>query len=49
MPDAVAPPVPDAVLRQLADLALIPAEQREFFFDVVRDNVQTAWDLDASS
>src|SRR5664280_1077890 len=41
-----APPVPDAVLRQLADLGHVPAAQRQFFFDSVRTNVQTAFALD---
>jgi hypothetical protein len=47
VPDTVARPVPDEVLRQLADLAHVRPAQRAFFFEVVRDNVQTACDLDA--
>ena len=38
--------VPDEVLRQLADLGHVPPEQREFFFETVRDNVQTACERD---
>jgi hypothetical protein len=45
-PAAAARPVPDVALQQLADRALIPADQREFFFDAIRMNVQTAWELD---
>ena len=37
----------DEVLRELADLGKVPAAKREFFFDAVRTNVQTACDLDA--
>ena len=41
------PKVPsDEVLRQLADLLLVPPEQREFFFESICTNVQTAWELD---
>jgi hypothetical protein len=39
--------VPDEVLRQVAKLAHVPTAQRKFFFEVVRDSVQTARDLDA--
>jgi hypothetical protein len=40
-----APPVPDEVLRRLADLGHVPAAQREFFFESVRTYVQTACEL----
>lgn len=40
MPDA-------AVLLRLSELARVPVEQREFFFESVRGNVQTACELDA--
>jgi hypothetical protein len=46
-PDAIARPVPDEVLRQVAELAHVPTAQHEFFFEVVRDNVQTACELSA--
>jgi hypothetical protein len=46
-PDAIARPVPDEVLRQVAELAHVPTAQHEFFFEVVRDSVQTACDLNA--
>ena len=36
----------DEVLQQLADLLVVPSEQREFFFEFVCTNVQTAWELD---
>ena len=36
----------DEVLQQLADLLVVPSEQREFFFESVCTNVQTAWELD---
>jgi hypothetical protein len=39
--------VPNEVLRQLADVARVPAEQHEFFFDSVLTHVlKTAWELD---
>jgi hypothetical protein len=38
--------VPDEVLLQLASLARVPADEREGFYDSVRDGVQTAWELD---
>jgi hypothetical protein len=38
--------VPGEVLRDLADVALVPPEQREFFFESVCINVQTACELD---
>ncbi len=42
-----APPVPDAaVLLRLSELARVPAQQREFFFELVLGNVQTACELD---
>ena len=41
------PPVPDAaVLLRLSELARVPAEQREFFFESVLGSVQTACELD---
>lgn len=46
MPDPV--PVPDEVLRQLADLALIPAQQRDFFSETICINVQAVWEIDGS-
>jgi hypothetical protein len=46
VPDAVARPVPGDVLRQLADLALIAAQQREFFSTTICINVQTVWEVD---
>jgi hypothetical protein len=52
-PDAVVRPVPDEVLHQLADRGKVPADRgkkpnakRKFFFDSIRTNVQTAWELD---
>ena len=41
-----APPVPDDVLERLAGLGHVPATEREFFFESVRMNVQTACELD---
>ena len=38
--------MPDAVLRQLALLAQVPAQQREFFFKSVLMDVKTACELD---
>jgi hypothetical protein len=38
--------VPDEVLLQLAELARVPAEEREEFYNFVREGVQTAWELD---
>ena len=38
--------MPKAVLRRLAELARVPAEQRTFFFESVLENVQTARELD---
>ena len=46
-PHAIARPVSDEVFRQLADLAHVPTAQHEFFFEAVRDNVETACDLTA--
>jgi hypothetical protein len=40
------PPLTDEVLQQLADLGRVPAAQRNFFFESVRMNVQTACELD---
>lgn len=39
-------PVTDEVLRQLAGHGHVPPEQHEFFFESIRINVQTAWELD---
>jgi hypothetical protein len=44
-PPTATPLVPDEVLLQLAGLARIPAEEREEFYDFVREGVQTAWEL----
>jgi hypothetical protein len=38
--------MPNEVFQQLADLGDVPVAQRKFFFDSVRTNVQTAWELD---
>lgn len=43
-PSTKALPVPDAVLRRLAKMAHVPAEQYQFFFDSVCMDVQTAHD-----
>jgi hypothetical protein len=40
------PPVPDEVLRQLAKLARVSAEERENFYDLVCGTVQIVWDWD---
>jgi hypothetical protein len=40
------PAVPDAVLRELAELAHVPPARRKSFFDAIRTNVQAAWELD---
>jgi hypothetical protein len=40
------PLLADEVLQQLADLGRVPPEQRDFYFNSVRMNVQTAWELD---
>jgi hypothetical protein len=37
-------PPPDQVLRELADLARVPAAQRDFYVESIRMNVQTACD-----
>jgi hypothetical protein len=39
-------PVPDEALLELAELALVPPEQRELFFEFIRTNLDTAWELD---
>jgi hypothetical protein len=49
MPDRLKtwPKAPTAkVLRQVADLGRVPAAGRKLFFDAIRTNVQTAWELD---
>jgi hypothetical protein len=38
--------IPFEVLQQLADHSRVPSEQREFYFESVRTNVRTAWELD---
>jgi len=40
------PAVPNAVLSELAERALVPPAHRKSFFDAVRTNVQTACELD---
>ena len=39
-------PLTDEVLQQLADFGGVPSEHREFYFESVRMNVQTACELD---
>ena len=41
------PTVPNAVQHELAKLALVPPARRKSFFDAIRTNVQTAWELDS--
>jgi len=38
--------IPLEVLQQLADHGRVPSEQRKFYFESVRTNVRTAWELD---
>jgi hypothetical protein len=46
IPPHAPPPMPDeATLQQLASIAGVPAEEREFFFESVRANVQKACEL----
>jgi hypothetical protein len=38
--------LPDNILQRLAEIGRVPLEQHEFFFELVRDNVETACQLD---
>jgi hypothetical protein len=38
--------VPDEALLELAELALVPPEQRELFFEFICTNLETAWERD---
>ena len=52
MPKAIntLPKVPsDEVLQALADLLVVPPDQREFFFEFICTCVQTAWELNGLS